>query len=272
MTEYSGAITQVPYDKKPDGAAVGLPVALAQVAVLVDGRIHQGSRSPMGELLVRGPQVFAGYVDAGQTELAFYQGWLRTGDLCRIESSGQVLVTGRIKDTIIRGGHNIDPAIIEEAALQFPGVFLAAAVGRPDPYSGEVPMLFVTPKQGTVIDVAALADFMAGRVAEASARPKAIEIMPAIPLTPVGKIFKPRLREIAAEQAVRQLLATQTTPVTPHVQAITNPHGGLVVEVIMSGGSEDYTSVKRLLGKLPVTIDLKEVAPAGDTTRSQDQA
>jgi fatty-acyl-CoA synthase len=53
MTEYSGAITQVPYDKKPDGSAVGLPVALAQVAVLVDGRIHHGSRSPMGELLVR---------------------------------------------------------------------------------------------------------------------------------------------------------------------------------------------------------------------------
>ena len=269
MTEYSGAITQVPHDKQPDAASVGLPVALTRVGVLADGTIYEGSRSPMGELVVRGPQVFAGYVDPTQTERVFYQDWLRTGDLCRIEPSGQVLVTGRIKDLIIRGGHNIDPMMIEEAALQFPGISMAAAVGRPDPYSGEVPMLFVMPVRGAAIDPAAFADFITERLAEASARPKAIEIMPEIPVTPVGKIFKPRLRELAAEQAVRQLLATQTSFLASDVRAFTDPHRGLVVEVITNGGSADRASVERLLGKLPLIIDIKASSAVAGTTDSQ---
>ena len=252
MTEYAGAITQVPHDKTPDGAAVGLPVALAEVAVLAGGKIHHETPSPMGELLAKGPQVFAGYVDPKQTEGAFYEGWLRTGDLCKIEESGQVLVTGRIKDLIIRGGHNIDPAMIEEAALQFPGVSVAAAVGLPDPYSGEVPMLFV---QGKAIDGAALADFMTDNVSDAPARPKAIEIIDEIPLTPVGKIFKPRLREIAAERAVRQILAEHAASIKATVQAITDPDRGLVVNVQLEGDPSVVASAKRALGLLPIAIE-----------------
>lgn len=262
MTEYAGAITQVPYDKMPDGAAVGLPVALAEVAVLADGKIHRSGPTPMGELLARGPQVFAGYVDPKQTEGAFYEGWLRTGDLCRIEASGQVLVTGRIKDLIIRGGHNIDPAMIEETALQFPGVSLAAAVGRPDPYSGEVPMLFVSAAPGATIDAAALADFMAEHVSDAPARPKAIEVIPEIPLTPVGKIFKPRLREIAAEQAVRQLLASRPGLEGAQVQAVSDPDRGLVVGVTLPANDTDRASVVQLLGQLTLTIDIHSAASA----------
>ena len=75
---------------------------------------------------------------------------------------GEVYITGRAKDLIIRGGHNIDPTGIEDVALRFPGVALAAAVGRPDPYAGETPMLFVTPAPGAAIDRAALADFLHG--------------------------------------------------------------------------------------------------------------
>ena len=252
MTEYAGAITQVPHDKAPDGGAVGLPVALAEVAVLAGGKIHRDVPSPMGELLAKGPQVFAGYVDPKQTEGAFYDGWLRTGDLCKIEASGQVLVTGRIKDLIIRGGHNIDPAMIEEAALQFPGVSVAAAVGLPDPYSGEVPMLFV---QGKSIDSAALADFMADTVSDAPARPRAIEIIDEIPLTPVGKIFKPRLREIAAERAVRTILADHAASVTSTVQAITDPDRGLIVNVRLDGDPAAVAAATRALGLLPIAVE-----------------
>lgn len=252
MTEFAGAITQVPHDKAPDGAAVGLPVALAKVAVLADGQIYRGA-SPMGELLARGPQVFAGYVDAKQTDAAFYEGWLRTGDRCHIEPSGQVLVTGRIKDLIIRGGHNIDPVMIEDVALQFPGVALAAAVGRPDAHSGEVPMLFVAPAPGRTIDVTALADFMAANVAEAPARPKAIEIIDEIPLTPVGKIFKPRLREVAAEQAVRQMLAHAGFEDVA-VEAATDRDRGLVLRVTAGDGAA--LTIKRLLGQLPLAVDV----------------
>jgi fatty-acyl-CoA synthase len=255
MTEFAGAITQVAHDKLPDGGAVGLPVALAEFAVLADGKLYRGP-SPMGELLARGPQVFAGYIDPKQTEGAFYDGWLRTGDLSRIEDSGQVLVTGRLKDVIIRGGHNIDPAMIEDVALQYPGVSLAAAVGRPDAYSGEVPMLFVAASPGTTIDAAKLADFMTERVAEAAARPKAIEIVAEIPLTPVGKIFKPRLREIAAEQAVRHVMLEHVSADGFSAQAITDPDRGLFVRVTFDGDPCSVTKVTRALGLLPIATDV----------------
>jgi fatty-acyl-CoA synthase len=259
MTEFAGAVTQVPFDKSPDGFAVGLPVALAQVAVLADGRIHREAGS-IGELLVRGPQVFAGYIDSRQTAGAFHQGWLRSGDLCRIEPSGQVVVTGRIKDLIIRGGHNIDPAQIEEAAMQFPGVALAAAVGRPDAYAGEVPMLFVTPQRDTTIDVAALADFMAERVAEPAARPKTIMLVDDIPLTPVGKIFKPRLREIAAEQAVRQMLSEHAGFEGFAVHAVTDVERGLLVQVMVGDNPGARASMRKLLEQLPLAIEITSTA------------
>ena len=260
MTEFAGAITQVPHDKSPDGFAVGLPVALAEVAVLAGDSLHREA-SPLGELLVRGPQVFAGYVDPRQTAGAFHDGWLRSGDLCRIEPSGQVLVTGRIKDLIIRGGHNIDPAMIEEAAMQFPGVALAAAVGRPDAYAGEVPMLFVAPQPGTKIDAAALADFMSEQVAEPAARPKAIELVAEIPLTPVGKIFKPRLREIAAEHVVRQMLSEQTECKGAAVQAVTYADRGLVVKVTTAAGA-DHGAIRKLLEQLPLAVEITSTASA----------
>jgi fatty-acyl-CoA synthase len=259
MTEFAGAITQVPCDKSPDGFAVGLPVALAEIAVLADGSIHREAGS-IGELLARGPQVFAGYVDSRQTAGAFHEGWLRSGDLCRIEPSGQVVVTGRIKDLIIRSGHNIDPAQIEEAAMQFPGVALAAAVGRPDPYAGEVPMLFVAPQRDATLDVAALADFMAERVAEPAARPKTIMLVDDIPLTPVGKIFKPRLREIAAEQAVRQMLSEHAGSEGFVVQAVTDAERGLIVRVMTGDDTNAHASIRKLLEQLPLAIAFEKEA------------
>ena len=173
-----------------------------------------------------------------------------------------MLVTGRIKDLIIRGGHNIDPAMIEDVAMQFPGVALAAAVGRPDPYSGEVPMLFVAQAPGPAIDLAALADFMAERVTEPPARPKSIELVDEIPLTPVGKIFKPRLREIAAEHAVRQMLAAKGGLEGLTVRSGTDPERGLVVRVEGCGDVADRIAIQQLLGQLPLTVDVVETIQA----------
>ena len=141
-----------------------------------------------------------------QTEDAFHQGWLRTGDICRIDADGFISIMGRAKDVIIRGGHNIDPRTIEDAALGFPGVGLAAAVGRPDTYAGEVPMLFVSPQPGVIIDQQALADYVQEKIMEPPARPRAVAIIADMPVTAVGKIFKPKLREIAARAAARELL------------------------------------------------------------------
>jgi fatty-acyl-CoA synthase len=130
MTEFAGAITQTPWDRGQRPGSVGLPVALAEVAVLAGGTLHRGPSAPNGEILARGPQMFGGYFDPPQAGATFHDGWLRSGDLGRIGEDGEVYVTGRAKDVIIRGGHNIDPTAIEDVALRFPGVGIAAAAGR----------------------------------------------------------------------------------------------------------------------------------------------
>ena len=136
MTEFAGAITQTPWNREQRPGSVGLPVALAEVAILADGKLHRGP-SPVGEILARGPQMFGGYFDPRQFGATFREGWLRSGDLGRIGEDGEVYATGRAKDVIIRSGHNIDPTAIEDVALRFPGVGIAAAVGRPDAYAGD---------------------------------------------------------------------------------------------------------------------------------------
>ena len=253
MTEFAGAITQTPHDFGQKPGSVGFPVALAEVAVLTGGELHRGP-SPTGEIVARGPHVFSGYANSRHGRGAFHDGWLRSGDLGRIGADGEVYVTGRIKDVIIRGGHNIDPAGIEDAALGFPGVALAAAVGRPDPYSGETPMLFVSPSHGASIDPAALGHFVEGRIIETPARPRTIVVIPEMPLTPVGKIFKPRLREIAAEEAAREMIAAAAPGVAADVFVATEIERGLVVTV--KAPLAHCETLRAELGKLPLTANV----------------
>jgi len=252
MTEFAGAITQTPFDREQAFGSVGLPVALAEVAVLAGGEIHRGP-SPTGEILARGPQVFSGYLNPKTVGASFHQGWLRSGDLGRVGEDGEVYVTGRAKDLIIRGGHNIDPADIEDVALRFPGVGLAAAVGRPDGYAGETPILFVAPSPGAEIDREALAAFVLAGVTEPPARPRSIVVIEEMPLTPVGKIFKPRLREIAAEEAARELLAAALPGISFEVSAA-HEDRGLVLRA--SAPSSALEKVREELGKLPIPFEV----------------
>lgn len=253
MTEFGGSITQTPYDRVQEPLSAGLPVALAEIVVLAGGEVHLGSSTPTGEILVRGPQMFAGYLDRSPDSQPFYQGWLRSGDLGRIGLHGEVYITGRAKDLIIRGGHNIDPSSIEDVALRFPGVSLAAAVGRPDPYAGETPMLFVTPAPGATIDRAALADFLQAGVMEPPARPRAIQVITDMPVTPVGKIFKPRLREIAAEGAALDALAVALPGAVCNVAAAHNERG-LIIYVRVP--ASDINAARVELGKLPIHFEI----------------
>ncbi|WP_027580597.1 AMP-binding protein [Bradyrhizobium sp. Ai1a-2] len=256
MTELAGAITHDVHGIKPRPEAVGTRNPLVELAILAGGKLHTGPwPSPVGELLTRGPQVFAGYVDKKQTEDAFYDGWLRTGDICRIDADGFVYIMGRAKDVIIRGGHNIDPRSIEDAALQFPGVALAAAVGRPDAYAGEVPMLFVSTQPGVQIDPQALAAFVQENIPEPPARPRSVSVISEMPVTPVGKIFKPKLREIAAGDAARELLATEGLAREVNVEAITDPARGLYLRV--NAAPDKAETAGRLLQKFPVKVEVK---------------
>ncbi|WP_407170106.1 AMP-binding protein [Bradyrhizobium sp. ORS 111] len=256
MTELAGAIAHDVHGVKPRPESVGTPNPLVELAILEGGKLHTGPwPSPVGELLTRGPQVFAGYVDKQQTEDAFHEGWLRTGDICRIDADGFVYIMGRAKDVIIRGGHNIDPRAIEDAALQFPGVALAAAVGRPDAYAGEVPMLFVSAQPGVHVDAQALAAFVQDNIPEPPARPRAVSVIAEMPVTPVGKIFKPKLREIAAGEAARELLALEGLSNEVRVEAITDPSRGLVLSVATTPDKAEIA--ERLLKKFPIKVELR---------------
>jgi len=255
MTEVAGAITHDFAGTPPRRDCVGTANPLFELAILAGGTVHRAPwPSPTGELLVRGPQVFPGYVDSQQTQAAFQDGWLRTGDLCRIDADGFVAIMGRVKDVIIRGGHNIDPRTIEDAALAFPGVALAAAVGRPDAYAGEVPMLFVAAQPGATIDRDALAAFVQDRILEPPARPRAVAVVAEMPVTPIGKIFKPKLRELAAQDAARLLLAAEGLSQAVRVDAVTDPARGLFLCVTADKAVAE--KAQRLLQQFPVRIEI----------------
>ena len=251
MTEFAGAITQVGHGEWSAPGSVGSPVPLVETAILVNGELRK-EYGVVGELITRGPQVFAGYLVGEQTKSAFHEGdWLRTGDLAQIDADGQIHILGRVKDLIIRGGHNIDPLMIEEAAMKFPGVAVAAAVGRPDRYSGEAPMLFVSAQPGAAIDQAALLAFVESEISERPALPKVVAVLAEIPLTPVGKIFKPRLRELAAENAARELLGDNAGEIRA-----AHDDRGLTLRVTVEGGDETAAAARQMLAQFPIRVEV----------------
>jgi fatty-acyl-CoA synthase len=161
---------------------------------------------------VRGPNVAAGYTDPARNAGVFRDdGWLITGDLGFLDEAGLIHITGRAKDIIVRGAHNIDPAVIEEIAAEHPAVVLCAAVGEPDAYAGELPLLFVTLKPGASLTEAEMLDFLAERIHERPALPKAVVVLDAMPATGVGKIYKPALRAMAVERRFGAVLAPLAT-------------------------------------------------------------
>jgi fatty-acyl-CoA synthase len=228
MTETHGFASMNPASGECRIGSVGLraPYTEMIVAAVEGERIARvAAVGEIGHVLVRGPQLFAGYVGAAahaagvwleplanETVPAWSAGgpWLDTGDLGRFDADGYLWVTGRAKDLIVRGGHNIDPLTIEHALQQHPEVEMAAAVGRPDAYAGELPMCFVQLKPNARVTGDELREFARERVHERAAAPVEVVVMPSLPLTGVGKIFKPELREIAArmtfERVVRALV------------------------------------------------------------------
>ncbi|MEH3039166.1 MAG: AMP-binding protein [Sphingomonas paucimobilis] len=194
-------------DRRPGSIGRTLPGQLAQPMILDDDGVwkRDAAVGEVGVLALSGDNVFLGYRSAAHDRGIWIdhpdgRRWLNTGDLARIDADGYLWLTGRAKDLIIRGGHNIDPAVIEDALLRHPAVLLAAAVGRPDAHAGEVPVAFVQLRPGAEVDEATLLSFAESTIDERAARPKSVRVLPALPLTAVGKIFKPELRRLAADE------------------------------------------------------------------------
>jgi len=186
-------------------------------------------------------------------------GWLDTGDLGQVDDGGFVYLTGRAKDLIIRGGHNLDPKVIEDALLAHPAVHAAAAVGRPDRHSGEVPVAYVVPAGPGPFDEADLLDWAGTAIGEAAARPKRIYPMTAIPVTEVGKPFKPAL---AADAAIRAITDALTTAGLPGAQVTADYEDGRLV-VTVTGA--DPAQVRDAVAGFALTVRAGS-SPATQTT------
>lgn len=209
----------------------------------------------VGNLLVQGPNLFKGYLSADHNrglwiELPNAQGqverWLNTGDLGRQDSEGYFWLTGRAKELIIRGGHNIDPKVIEEALSAHPAVALCAAVGRPDAHAGEVPVVYVQLRPEMNAAGEDLLIFAQKNISERAAHPKAIRIVDSLPVTAIGKIFKPALCILEIESVVEDL--ANALDVKIHSLSVQQDAKRGIVAMI-SANSQDWEILKSELGK-----------------------
>lgn len=193
-----GSCANPPAGERRPGS-IGLPMPYCEVRIKVldeQGRyLRDAAQDEIGNLCIRGATVFKGYLQASKNAGIWVDGdWFNTGDLGRVDADGYIWLTGRSKDLIIRGGHNIDPQMIEEALHKHPAVAMAAAVGKPDEKAGELPVVYVQLKPGAQTSEAELLEHAAAHIPERAAVPKDAWIIDAIPLTAVGKTFKPALR------------------------------------------------------------------------------
>jgi len=212
MTETASVHTIAYFDRPIRLGSVGHPVPYSRVRIVkidADG-CYQGdcASNEIGVVAMAGPGVFSGYLNDAHNKDAFVEaGWVNSGDLGRLDEDGYLWITGRAKDTVIRGGHNIDPAPIEEVFFQHPAVALAAVVGQPDAYAGELPLAYIQLKPGAKVAPGELEAWVRERTPERAAVPVEIVLIDPMPLTGVGKVFKPQLRWNAAQRVFTQTLA-----------------------------------------------------------------
>jgi fatty-acyl-CoA synthase len=206
MTECAGVIAIEPMLAERIPGSCGLALPFTRVfTVTPDGQ--KLAPASTGILCVKGPNVGPGYTESARNQGTFTEdGGLITGDIGHVDHDGRVFITGRAKDLIIRSSHNIDPQVIENALLSHPDVLMAAAVGAPDEYAGEMPVAFVTLKPGSTLTEAELSDFANKLIPERPAYPKRIDFLGVIPLTAIGKIYKPALKIMAIERVIKDRL------------------------------------------------------------------
>jgi len=208
MTETAGVLALAPASGESVLGSVGFRIPYTDVVVRklgADGALG-GPCAPheIGVLTISGPHVTPGYRDPSHNASSLRDGYLDSGDLAYTDEEGWIFIAGRSKDLIIRSGHNIDPVLIESALEAHPAVAMAAAVGQPDRYAGELPVCYVALRPGAQATAEELKAFAEPLIAERPAWPKQVFVIDAIPMTSVGKIFKPQLRNDAVQRVVME--------------------------------------------------------------------
>ena len=215
MTETSSVHTIAFSDRPIRLGSAGLPLPYSRVRIVkldADGALERDcTTDEIGVVIMAGPGVFGGYLNAAHNEGAFVDGhWVNSGDLGRLDPDGFLWITGRAKDLVIRGGHNIDPGPIEDIMFQHPAVGFAAVVGQPDAYAGELPVGYVQLRPGMRVEPGELESWVRERTPERAAVPVQIIPVDPMPMTGVGKVFKPQLRWDAARRVFTGVLSPLT--------------------------------------------------------------
>ena len=244
MTETASVHTISFPDREIRLGSVGHPVPYSRVRIVridADGNYAGDcATNEIGVVAMAGPGVFSGYMMDEHNKGAFVEpGWVNSGDLGRLDDEGYLWITGRAKDLVIRGGHNIDPAPIEDVLFAHPSVAIAAVIGQPDAYAGELPLAYVQLNPGMSVQPGELEDWVRERTPERAAVPVAIISLETMPLTGVGKVFKPSLRWDAAQRVFTRIL-TPLKEKGVNYEVAVGAHGthGSVATVTVSGAPE----------------------------------
>ncbi|MEE2859988.1 MAG: acyl-CoA synthetase [Pseudomonadota bacterium] len=255
LTEATCLVSCNPLEGLKKVGSVGIPLPYTHVRILNhsdSGQIHECGVDEVGEICVANPGVFPGstYTETDKNHKLFAEDrYLRTGDLGRIDSDGYLWITGRAKDLIIRGGHNIDPAEIEEGLLSHPSVSFVGAIGQPDAFAGELPCAYVELVEGASVKIEDLMAHAKAHIHERAAVPKHIEVLPELPKTAVGKIFKPALRKLAITRVYDEALSGTGASV---VAVEEDKRRGLVAQITRV---DDEAEVRRRLGQFTCAWD-----------------
>lgn len=252
LTEATCLVSVNPIGGEKKIGSVGIPFPHTDVKILrttEDGPVECGV-DEIGEICIDSPGVFEGstYTEQDKNHDLFHHDvYLRTGDLGRIDADGYLWITGRAKDLIIRGGHNIDPAEIEEALAGHESVAVVGAIGQPDAHAGELPCAYVELVEGASVTSDELMSYARVHIHERAAIPKYVEVMPELPKTAVGKVFKPELRKMAITRIYNAALEEEglSARVT-HV--IDDKKRGLVAQIDPAAKAEEE-ALARVLGQ-----------------------
>jgi fatty-acyl-CoA synthase len=262
LTECTCLVSVNPPEGNKKIGSVGIPFPYTRVRILMtDGASawRDCGVDEIGEICVSNPGVFAGhtYTEAEKNRSLYADGtYLRTGDLGRLDAEGYLYITGRAKDLIIRGGHNIDPAVIEEAMMGHASVAFVGAIGQPDAHAGELPCAYVELIKGASADGAGLLAYAREHIVERAAVPKHIEVLAELPKTAVGKVFKPDLRRLAIKRVLDASLA-EAGQGAEVKDVIEDKKRGLVARIRVVG-TVDKTTVATVLGQFSTAWDWVE--------------
>ena len=194
LTETSPIVSANPLDGRAFNGSVGLPLPSTDVTICDDEGVPVGL-DEVGEICVRGPQVMRGYWNRPEAtaEILSGDGWLKTGDIGRMDEQGFVYIEDRKKDLILVSGFNVYPNEVEDVVVNHPGVLEAAVVGVPDEQSGEAVRLFAVRKDPTVTEAELIEHCRESLTGYKI--PREIVFKDELPKTNVGKVLRRALRE-----------------------------------------------------------------------------